>query len=250
VKQPPSGRERPVGDTVHNGTPQVTATADAKAQDKHRVPELPAAQGHQGPRPLPRRRRRRQAPVAGHHQHRGQEGPRARGPPGRDRQALRPARPPRRGTARHGLARRPQRARHRLPRPPGQQQLDKKNQKLYTPEVTGSRRRECRAAGGRADRAFTLCMHVGYSLPRGHWAWTPGRGRGSGGAMEVTAMTAGRAGWRARAVPGSCAWRGLPFFGLPGAGPRRLGARGPGVLPGRGGVVALSCCGGWLVVAG
>jgi putative transposase len=37
-----------------------------------REPELPAPQGHQGPRPLPDRRRRRQAPVARHHQHRGQ----------------------------------------------------------------------------------------------------------------------------------------------------------------------------------
>jgi len=33
VKQPESGRERPVGDTVHDGTPQVTALTDAKAQD-------------------------------------------------------------------------------------------------------------------------------------------------------------------------------------------------------------------------
>ena len=41
-----------------------------------REPELPAAQGHQGPRPLPGRRRRGQAAVAGHHQHRGQARPR------------------------------------------------------------------------------------------------------------------------------------------------------------------------------
>ena len=33
MKQLESGRERPVGDTVHDGTPQVTALADAKAQD-------------------------------------------------------------------------------------------------------------------------------------------------------------------------------------------------------------------------
>ena len=33
MKQAQSGRERPVGDTVHDGTPQVTALADAKAQD-------------------------------------------------------------------------------------------------------------------------------------------------------------------------------------------------------------------------
>ena len=33
MKQPGSGRERPVGDTVHDGTPQVTAPADANAKD-------------------------------------------------------------------------------------------------------------------------------------------------------------------------------------------------------------------------
>ena len=33
MKQPGSGRERPVGDTVHDGTPQVTAPADAAAKD-------------------------------------------------------------------------------------------------------------------------------------------------------------------------------------------------------------------------
>jgi len=35
VKHPPPGRERPVNDTVHDGTPQVTAPADTKAQDNH-----------------------------------------------------------------------------------------------------------------------------------------------------------------------------------------------------------------------
>ena len=49
--------------------------------NSHREPELPAAQGHQGPRPLPGRRRGGQAAVAGHHQHRGQARPRARRPP-------------------------------------------------------------------------------------------------------------------------------------------------------------------------
>ena len=33
MKQPGSGRERLVGDTVHDGTPQVTAPADATAKD-------------------------------------------------------------------------------------------------------------------------------------------------------------------------------------------------------------------------
>ena len=33
MKQPGSGRERLVGDTVHDGTPQVTAPADADAKD-------------------------------------------------------------------------------------------------------------------------------------------------------------------------------------------------------------------------
>ena len=53
MNQPQSGRERPVADTVHNGTPQVIAPADTEAQDNDREPELPAAQGHQGPRALP-----------------------------------------------------------------------------------------------------------------------------------------------------------------------------------------------------
>ena len=58
-----------------------------------REPELPAAQGHQGPRPLPERRRRGQAAVAGHHQHRGQARPRAPRPPGA-RPASGPTSPP------------------------------------------------------------------------------------------------------------------------------------------------------------
>ena len=40
MKQAQSGRERPVGDTVHDGTPQVTAPADVKAQDNHRIGDL------------------------------------------------------------------------------------------------------------------------------------------------------------------------------------------------------------------
>ena len=36
MKQPGSGRERLVGDTVHDGTPQVTAPADATAKDNHK----------------------------------------------------------------------------------------------------------------------------------------------------------------------------------------------------------------------
>jgi type II secretory pathway predicted ATPase ExeA len=39
VKQPESGRERLVGDTVHDGVPQVTAPADAKAQDNRGLHE-------------------------------------------------------------------------------------------------------------------------------------------------------------------------------------------------------------------
>ena len=37
MKQPVSGRERPVGDTVHDGTPQVTVLADTKAQDNRGI---------------------------------------------------------------------------------------------------------------------------------------------------------------------------------------------------------------------
>ena len=36
-EQAQSGRERPVGDTVHDGTPQVTAPADAAAKDNHKL---------------------------------------------------------------------------------------------------------------------------------------------------------------------------------------------------------------------
>ena len=36
MKQPGSGRERLVGDTVHDGTPQVTAPADAAAKDNRK----------------------------------------------------------------------------------------------------------------------------------------------------------------------------------------------------------------------
>ena len=53
MKQPESGRERPVGDTVHDGTPQVTALADAKAQDNDRIDVRhgqAADEGHQGSR--------------------------------------------------------------------------------------------------------------------------------------------------------------------------------------------------------
>ena len=37
MKNRPSGRARPVKDTVRDGTPQVTAPADAGAQDNDRV---------------------------------------------------------------------------------------------------------------------------------------------------------------------------------------------------------------------
>ena len=68
------GRVHPVPG-LQPGRPQA-----ALHHQRDRVAELPAAQGHQGPRPLPDRRRRGQAAVAGHHQHRGQARPRARRP--------------------------------------------------------------------------------------------------------------------------------------------------------------------------
>ena len=40
MKQPGSGRERLVGNTVHDGTPQVTAPADAAAKDNHKEEAL------------------------------------------------------------------------------------------------------------------------------------------------------------------------------------------------------------------
>jgi putative transposase len=84
-----------------------------------RVVELPTAQDHQEPRPLPGRRRRDQAALAGHPQHRGQESPRTRqrgrttqGPPPQGpQQTRRRLRHPR-------LESRPRRTRPHLPRPP------------------------------------------------------------------------------------------------------------------------------------
>ena len=99
---------------------------------RDREPELPAAQGHQGPRPLPERRRRGQAALAGHHQHRGQARPRARRAAAAGRQALRPARTARRGTAGHGLARSAHRARHRLPGQATVRAAKKNNSKKFT----------------------------------------------------------------------------------------------------------------------
>jgi putative transposase len=80
--------------------------------------ELPAAQDHQEPRPLPQRRRRDQAPLVGDPHHRGQARPATRQrsrptqgqPPKGPRQARRRLRHPR-------LESRPGRARPRLPRP-------------------------------------------------------------------------------------------------------------------------------------
>jgi hypothetical protein len=66
VKHQESGRERPLSDTVHDGTPQVTAPADAKAQDKHRVTQRPVPAGGQGPRPIPQRAGRAEVPVPAH----------------------------------------------------------------------------------------------------------------------------------------------------------------------------------------
>jgi hypothetical protein len=103
------------------------------------IPQLPAAESDQGPRALPRRRRRGQAAMAGDHQHRGQAGPRTRHTPARDRQTQRPARTPHRRTTRHGLARSTQRARRRLP---GTDQVRAETcsnlKDLYRPEVTSS----------------------------------------------------------------------------------------------------------------
>jgi putative transposase len=93
---PPWARSRPTPNSARS-TPHAVATWDrrlgpvhpvpgvpARAAPRHlhheldRVAELPAAQGHQEPRPLPQRRRRRQAALAGDLQHRGQASPRTR----------------------------------------------------------------------------------------------------------------------------------------------------------------------------
>ena len=49
MKQLESGRERPIGNTVHDGTPQVTAPADAKAQDNVGGGDHPPAGEQHGP---------------------------------------------------------------------------------------------------------------------------------------------------------------------------------------------------------
>ena len=111
----PPGSGRTPGRTSPRSWPSPRPSASCSTPPTASRPELPAPQGHQGPRPLPDRRRRRQAALARHHQHRGQKSPRARRPPPGDRQAVRPARPHGGGPARHRMARGPHRARHRLP---------------------------------------------------------------------------------------------------------------------------------------
>ena len=64
---------RPVLGTVHPrfGVPPRAAASDLHDQ-LHRVAELPDAQGHQEPRPVPQRRRRSETALAGDLQHRRQ----------------------------------------------------------------------------------------------------------------------------------------------------------------------------------
>ena len=51
MKQPESGRECPVSDIVHDGTPQVTATADARAKDNRGHRRKGTLPGPAAPRP-------------------------------------------------------------------------------------------------------------------------------------------------------------------------------------------------------
>jgi len=68
VKQPESGRECPVSDIVHDGTPQVTATADARAKDNRSY----AAGFHRGlPTSTPSRLRSRPSLPDGRALHSG-----------------------------------------------------------------------------------------------------------------------------------------------------------------------------------
>ena len=53
----------------------AAATQGHLHHELDRVPELPAPQDHQEPRPFPQRRRRREAALAGHLQHRRQTSP-------------------------------------------------------------------------------------------------------------------------------------------------------------------------------
>jgi hypothetical protein len=108
------------------------------AQDAETVRKLEALVGRNAiivaadSRALPERRRRRQAALAGHHQHRGQARPRAPGAAPADRQALGPARPARRRPARHGLARSTQRARPSLTRTATLEAAQDNNSKKFT----------------------------------------------------------------------------------------------------------------------
>ena len=75
-------RGRDLGTRPGSGSPRSWRSRRAAPGHLHhqhdRVAELPAAQDHQEPRPLPQRRRRGQAALAGDLQHRGQTSPRTR----------------------------------------------------------------------------------------------------------------------------------------------------------------------------
>ena len=92
------------------GVRKLLYTTNSIESLNYQLRKVTKARGH-----FPTEQHRRQAALARHHQHRGQESPRARRPPPGNRQAVRPARPHGRRPEGHGMARRPDRARHRLP---------------------------------------------------------------------------------------------------------------------------------------
>src|SRR5437899_7881184 len=95
---------------------------------RHRVAELPAAQGHQEPRPLPQRRRRDQAALAGHPRQRSPTQRRPRPAPAQGPTRKRPPRPRLEGS--------PERLRRPLQRP-----TTPMNRRIpYTETLPGSRR--------------------------------------------------------------------------------------------------------------
>ena len=104
------------------------AAQDHLHHQRDRVAELPAPQDHQEPRPLPQRRRRRQAAVAGDPRHRGQTRPR-REPRNEacPRERTQSPRPARRRRQSPPLESSPRRTRPRLPRPHQPPPLTEKN---------------------------------------------------------------------------------------------------------------------------
>ena len=131
------------------GVPAGVAAGDLH-DELDRVAELPAAQGHQEPRALPQRRRRREAAVAGDLQHRRQTSPRTRQGTRPTRQTTQSTRPARRRPGHHELETSPRATRPRLPRPHQPPPLTTPTTAAYTDNLTRSHRAPGTPASGSA----------------------------------------------------------------------------------------------------